>query len=114
MITLPSLLFDSLWVLGLAGALATMSYMSWYRNEHGWKWARTLSVARTLAPLCISFVLFCGGMALSGATSAWPAPWWQTVAWSLLTLLFAIQAIQYVLLGQRTSWDTPIERTKHP
>jgi len=114
MITFPSLLFNSLWVLGLAGALATMSYMSWYRSERGWKWGRTLSVARTLAPLSVSLALFCSGMALSGAISAWPAPWWQTSAWGVLTLLFTIQAIQYVLLGRRISWDTPIERTKHP
>lgn len=113
MITLPSLFFDSLWVVGLAGALATLSYMRWYREVRGWKWAHTISVARTLAPLCISLVLFCSGMALSGATSAWPAPWWQTFAWSFLAVLFAIQAVQYVLLGRRTGWDTPIEGTKH-
>ena len=113
MITLPSLLFDSLWSSDLP-ALATMSYMSWYRGaQKGWKWAHTSSDPH-LAPLTISLVLFCSGMALSGATSrGWPAPWWQTFAWSLLAVLFAFQAVQYVLLGRRTGWDSPIEGTKH-
>ena len=112
MITVPSLLFDTLWILGLAGALATMSIMSWYCSEHGWKWSRTLSVARTMAPLSLSLVLFCSGMALSGVASAWPAPWWQTFAWSVLTVLFAAQGVHSVRSGRRHGWDTPIEGTK--
>lgn len=113
MITLPSLLFNSLWILGLAGALATMSYMNWYRSENKWKWSHMVSVARTLVPLSLSLVLFCSGMALSGVASAWPAPWWQTFAWSALTMLFAVQGAQYVRVGRRHGWDAPIEGTKH-
>jgi len=109
MISVQSLVSDALWILGLAGALATVSYVSWLRGVKQWVWAYTLSTPLLLAPLSLSLCLFSGGMALSGVFSAWPAPWWQIIAWSLLAALFAVQAVLYVRTGRRAGWETPIE-----
>ena len=109
MISVPSLISDSLWVFGLAGVLATASYMNWIRSVRQWTWARTLNTPMMLAPLCFSLFLFSGGMALSGALSASPAPLWQEIAWGVLAVLFGFQTVLYARTGRRTGWDAPIE-----
>lgn len=114
MYTPQQLLVDVLWVLGLAGALATFSYMSWYRSLRGWRWVHTLLLPRSLAPLCGSLALFALGMALNAALADQPPPWWQTTAWSILALLFAVQFVIYTNAGRRNGWDTPIEENKQP
>ncbi|HHY58304.1 MAG TPA: hypothetical protein GYA08_23030 [Chloroflexi bacterium] len=109
MITVQSLVSDALWVLGLAGALATFSYMNWVRDVRRWTWSYTLSTPMLLAPLSSSLCLFSGGMALSGLFAVWPSPWWQIIAWSVLTALFGLQAVLYAGAGRRAGWDAPIE-----
>lgn len=114
MITLQSLFADALWVLGLAGALATFSYMAWYRDFNGWRWKVVLKLPRLLAPLCLSLTLFSVGMLLAGLFAFYPSPWWQTAAWSVLSLLFALQSAVYLRAGRRRGWDIPIEESKQP
>lgn len=70
-------------------------------------------VPRTLCPLCLSLTLACIGMALSGLMWLPAAPWWQTMAWSMLAVLFGAQAVAYAVAGRRRGWNTPIEGTKH-
>lgn len=114
MFTLQNLLVNALWVLGLAGVLATFSYMSWYRGTRGLPWKTVFSLPRMLIPLSVSLELFSIGLAMSGVTAPLPAPWWETVAWSILALLFAVQTVGYGLAGLRHGWDTPLEgRNSH-
>lgn len=109
MFTLSNLLVNLLWVLGLAGILATFGYMSWYRGVRGWRWKTVFSLPRMLIPLSVSLELFSIGLAVGGVISPVPAPWWETAAWSILALLFAIQTVGYGLAGLRHGWDTPLE-----
>lgn len=103
---------DVVWVLGLSGTLATVSYMAWYRGICQWNWRTTFSVPRMLAPLCVSMCTFCVGLMLSDLTSARPASWWETLVLSSLALVFAIQAVVYVRLGLRCGWNIPVEANK--
>jgi hypothetical protein len=109
MISAPSLLSNSLWVLGLAGVLATFSYMSWLRGVRRWSWRYTLKTPIFLTPFTCSLFLFSGGIALTGLFSGAPTPWWQTIAWSVLTLLFGVQTLAYAWAGRQGGWDAPIE-----
>lgn len=109
MISVQSLVSDALWIFGLAGALATISYMNWVRDVKHWTWSYTLNTPMLLAPFTISLFLFSGGMTLSGLFSAWLPPWWQLIAWSVLTALFGVQAVLFIRAGRRAGWDAPIE-----
>jgi hypothetical protein len=109
MIRWQDVLSGALWVLGLAGLLATLSYMSWVRSRHAWAWRDLFSLPRLLIPFCLSLELFCIGLAVNGALAYQPAPWWEIVAWSLLALVFAVQTLIYGWAGVQRGWDTPIE-----
>jgi len=113
MIAWQTVFIDALWVLGLAGALATLSYISWYRSVVHWSWARAFSAPRALTPLTVSMELFSIGMAMNGLVAYRPAPWWETAAWSILAILFAVQTVIYGMAGMRYGWNTPLEGRKH-
>ena len=53
--------------------------------------------------------LFAIGLAINGISAIQPAPWWETIAWSILALLFAVQTVIYGIAGLRYGWDTPLE-----
>jgi len=103
------LFINALWIVGLAGVLATFSYMAWYRSTREWPWARVFSLPRMLIPLSVSLEFFSIGLAISGIIALQPAPWWETTAWSILAFLFAVQTVVYGLAGLRRGWDTPLE-----
>jgi len=109
MVGLEDVLVDVIWILGLSGLLATISYVSWYRDSKRWNWRYTFSIPRTLIPLCLSLEIFCIGMALNGLLPKPSVPLWESIAWSLLALLFVIQIIIYGLAGRRNGWDTSME-----
>ena len=113
MISAQSLFSNSLWVLGLAGVLATFSYMSWLRGVRGWSWKYTLNTPLFLAPLSLSLFVFSGGMMASGQVSIMPVPWWQSVAWGVLALLFGVQSVFYLRAGRSRGWDAPIEEQRN-
>jgi hypothetical protein len=113
MLTTPGLFSASLWILGLAGVLATLSYNSWYRSLLGWRWRATVVLPRFLSPFCISLTLFCTGMALGAVTNPTPS-WWQLAAWSILAVVFVVFAARTTLAGKRNGWDTPIEEIRQP
>jgi hypothetical protein len=48
-------------------------------------------------------------MASAGWFSLSPAPWWQLIAWSVLALLFGVQAAIYARAGLQSGWSAPIE-----
>lgn len=114
MVSLQTVIIDALWLAGLGGILATVSYMGWYRAVRRWTWKRAWSVPRMLVPFCVSVELFCIGMAMNGALSVLqPVPWWQTAAWSILAILFAILTLIFGIAGIRKGWDIPVERNDH-
>jgi hypothetical protein len=102
-------LINALWVVGLAGVLASFGYMSWFRSARGWRWQRVFSLPRMLIPLSVSLELFSFGLAINGITAPQPAPWWEISAWSILALIFAVQTVIYGMAGLRYGWDTPLE-----
>jgi hypothetical protein len=109
-----SIIVNALWIIGLAGVLATLSYTAWYRSARGWGWRQVFSLPRMLIPLSVSLELFSIGLAINGITAAQPAPWWETAAWSILALIFAVQTVIYGVAGLRYGWDTPLEeRDQH-
>lgn len=109
MFSLEEIFIDALWIIGIAGVLATLSYMGWYRSANGLTWRRLFSLPRILIPLCVSMEIFCIGIAVNGVLAQPPAPWWETVAWSALVVLFAVQTVAYGIAGARNGWDTPLE-----
>jgi hypothetical protein len=109
----PSLLSAALWILGLAGVLATLSYSSWYRDLSGRRWGAMVTLPRFLSPFCISLAAFCAGMALGASAAATPS-WWQLAAWSILAVVFVVFAARTTLAGKRNGWDTPIEEIRQP
>jgi hypothetical protein len=113
MLTLPSLLSATLWILGLAGVLATLSYADWQRSLHHRRWRSIVLLPRLLSPLCLSLTLFCIGMALAAASNP-PLSWWQIAAWSILALVFAFYAWITTQAGRRAGWDAPFEGMRQP
>ena len=113
MLTLPSLLSAGIWIFGLAGVLATLSYVDWYRSLQRRSWSSMMALPRLLSPFCLSFTLFCSGMALSAITRPTPS-WWQIAAWSILAVAFAFYAAGATRAGGRNGWDTPIEGMRQP
>ena len=112
MLALPNLLSTGLWLLGLAGVLATLSYADWARSLHRRRW-RSMLLPRFLSPFCLASTLFCGGVVLAAITN--PAPsWWQIAAWSILAVFFAFYAMTITLAGRRNGWDTPIQGMRQP
>jgi hypothetical protein len=113
MLTNPTLISAIFVIVGLAGLLATFSYGSWWCGLHGWHWSTLVTLPRLLSPFCLSFALFCSGMAL-GAIAAPTLSWWQLAAWSVLAVVFAAFAASLWLRGKRNGWDTPIEEIRQP
>jgi hypothetical protein len=113
MLTIPDVFSAGLWILGLAGVLATISYHFWYGSLGARRWGEMVTLPRFLSPFCISFALFCTGMALGAITNRTPS-WWQLAAWSILAFIFAVFAARMTLAGRRSGWDTPIEEIKQP
>jgi hypothetical protein len=108
-LTLADVFIDALLVLGLAGVLATASFIDARRRVRGWTWAVTLRLPRMLVPLCISLVLVCARMALRHATGVWAGAPWLFAAWGLLLVVFLGAAVVIATLGRRYGWDTPVQ-----
>jgi putative copper export protein len=79
---------SGLWVLGLAGMLAALSYLDYYAKTRGRPLHQVLNAPRFLRPFSWAGVIFCVGVAVSGES------WWQRVTWAVLAALFAVQAWQ--------------------
>ena len=99
--------------MGLAGVLATLSCADWYRSLRRRRWRSMWALPRLLSPFCLSFTLFCSGMALAAVSDPSPS-WWQIAAWSVPALIFAFYATRFTLAGRRSGWDTPIEGMRQP
>lgn len=119
MSALQSLLVNSIWVLGLSGLLATLSYMDWYRSVKQWTFLETLSRPRMLAPLYASLTCFCAGLCISEFVFSGPVPattliaivggLWKSIVWGGFAIYFTAYSCQAILFGRRHGWDTPIK-----
>ncbi len=109
MFSMTDVMIDALWILALAGVFATFSYTDWLRSEQKGRWRDQWGLPRFLVPLNLSLTAFCVGVALSGATTFSPDPWWQTVIWAVLAVLFGFQTFTAWRFAAVKGWETPIE-----
>ena len=77
---------NSLWLFGLAGVLATLSYYEYLAKAIGKPFRQILNNSTFVGSFSWAIALFCVGVAGSGGS------WWQRVAWAVLAILFAVQA----------------------
>ena len=109
MLTLTDVFIDALLVLGLAGVLATASFLDAHRRVRGWNWAVTLRMPCMLVPLCSSLALVCARMALRPSGASWLSAPWLSVAWGLLLVIFLGATVVSASMGRRHGWDTPVQ-----
>ena len=76
---------NSLWILGCALALATLSYARWEASTKGEKLRSQLNSHHFQVPLNLAGALFCLGLA--GTSDAV----WEIVVWLILAVLFCVQ-----------------------
>jgi hypothetical protein len=79
---------NGLWVLGLAGMLAVLSYFDYDARTRSKPVRQVLNAPMFVRPFSWAAVVFCVGVATSGGS------WWQRVAWAVLAVLFGVQAWQ--------------------
>ncbi len=80
-------LYNSLWIVGLAGALAAFSLASYRaRSSQETGMRQALNAPGFQVPFNAALALFCLGLLLSGGA------WWERAIWGVLGLLFAGQA----------------------
>lgn len=114
MSTFQPLLINSVWVLGLAGVLATLSYMDWYRAVRQWTFRQTFQRPVALVPLYLSLTCFCAGLLLnevlfSRLNFAMFSTLWRPLVWVGFTLFFAYQSFQTIMYGRRYRKDAWIK-----
>jgi hypothetical protein len=89
---LQKALLHTPWVLGVAGVVATWSYMSWYRHIPRWSIVDALGTPMFQTPLYASLTLFCLGLLLIEIVLP-PQTLWRPGIWGLFGLFFAIQSV---------------------
>ena len=81
---------NSLWIFGLALALATFSFVSWQASVYHEKTRQRLKQPGVLLSFSAAAVLFCAGLAATSEKT------WEIVLWSALGVMFIIQIIIFV------------------
>ena len=80
---------NGVWVVGLATALAALSWSSWKAERTGQRWRAVLWGASFLRlGLDIGLVLFYAGLALAARS------WAESGLWSVLTVVWGILALK--------------------
>jgi hypothetical protein len=87
MIDWMGLAANSLWILGLAVALAALSYASWQAWQNKEKLRLRLASRGAQLAFNLAGVLFCAGLAAASQS------WWQILLWAILGLLFLAQLL---------------------
>lgn len=93
-------LANSLWILGLAMALATFSYASWQASLHHERTLDRLKRSEILIAFSLSALLFCSGLAATSDTLL------EIVIWSVLGFLFLVQIILTVYQNRKSTNET--------
>lgn len=76
---------NSLWIIALAFALATISFARFEAHIHGIKLGKLLSKPDWQVKLNLAGLIFCLGLAATSSKT------WEQVVWGVMTLLFAFQ-----------------------
>lgn len=82
------LFHNSLWVLGLAVCLASVSMASYEARAEQVRLRAKLGDARFQLPVAVAAVLFCLGLLASGQA------WWERAMWALLAAIGVAQAVR--------------------
>ena len=109
MVTVLGVLCNSLWILGLAGVLATFSYTNWRRQQPNLSaadgkttdtsWKTAMQSAEFGKPVSLSMFVTSVGIGASGWQATPPQPLWQTLLWFVLALFFVAQFFAYFKQG---------------
>jgi hypothetical protein len=76
---------NSLWVLGLAVLLATLSWANWAASVEKVRFRAVLGRPRSQQALDLGLFLFCAGLAATGRA------WWERVLWGVVCAASARQ-----------------------
>ncbi len=85
MIDWLNVLFNALWIVGLAIILAAFSYNDWLAHTNGVKLRQQLSASAFQTPLTIGLILVSLSLALLADV------WWERALWGAFVALFALQ-----------------------
>lgn len=77
---------NSLWILGLAALLATLSWAHWVASTEKTRLRTILRRPPIRRILDLGLVLFCAGLAATSRT------WWERALWGLLAAAWTVQA----------------------
>ena len=85
MINWLNLLFNTIWIIALALALAMISMAYYQAKQRAEKMGSLLNTPKFSVPLNMSGALFCLGMALTSER------WWEILLWIVLLGMFFYQ-----------------------
>jgi hypothetical protein len=114
MVTLQDVLVDALWVIGLAGLLATVSDLAWRRHLYRWGWRQIFATPRARFATSFSLLCVCSGAAGRGLLNGPPDGQWSVLVWGILSFLYIIQTVVYAWAGEKYGWDSSTEGTYRP
>lgn len=88
---------NTLWICGLALALAAFSYADWWRRVQvpRQRLGKALENPWFRATFYLGLALFCAGLGLGGG------PWWVIVLWAGLGLLFLGQGVAALVTARQ-------------
>jgi hypothetical protein len=116
MVTLPKVLADACWVIGLAGLLATGSYAAWLRSLRGERWREVADAPGVRFAFWASLTAVAAGALLNGLLPGGQTVWWQVVCWVILFFFFIVQFIQAlfsalagVRVADKSGWASSTE-----
>ena len=109
MIDWYGLVYNALWVLGLAVILAALAMASFQTRVQGVRLRRVLRASAFLLPFGVGMFLFCLGVLFSSQT------WWEKALWGLLAVLFAGQVfwLWRDRSGKATGGDQDTSESSH-
>jgi hypothetical protein len=100
------LLYNGIWIAGLALTLAAWSLARWRAQRQTVRLRQVVGEPSFVLPVSAGLTLFCVGLALCARS------WWETVSWALLALLSAVQTVYTWLRHRREQGheDSPPHR----
>jgi len=84
---------NSLWIIGLAGALAGLSYASWESSMREKKFLQTLNQRGYALVFSASGFLFSAGLAVTSFGN------WKFLVWTVIAFIF-LAYIFFILVGE--------------
>lgn len=94
----PGVVRNALWILGLSIVLAAWSYVWWDAGQRRVRWRHAFNWPLLHVPVSLGFLIFVISLCWSGRTI------WERVAWAILALAFAWQAVGGWRAARRNGW----------